>query len=243
MNEFLPGASKSFRLLNLPAELRLRIYEHALTAPDKAIRIYYSYQKDRVKPGLVLPLLRTCRQVHAEALEVLYENTVCVHANANRIGYPIIGSSQLPPPALANLRHLFIVLDVSDPPQLADDDYIDFRPFQAMVRLRRLRIAAVDEPEELESLEGWTDLLSHIIERVPSTCKLEYGTSNEDEKHFTARYCYSLGTLTTSEVPGDLLMRAAAYSQVQQGCKSGSDVDWRDSAAASPSTLDEVRTW
>lgn len=71
-----------FRLLDLPAELRMRIYEYALTAPDNAIRIYYSFQKCRVNPGLGLPLLRTCRQVYNEARDVLYqENTVLVQAN------------------------------------------------------------------------------------------------------------------------------------------------------------------
>lgn len=77
-----PAPPAPFRLLDLPAELRLRIYEHALTAPDHAIRIYYSYQRNRVNPNLALALLRTCRQVYSETQNIPYQqNAVYVHAH------------------------------------------------------------------------------------------------------------------------------------------------------------------
>ncbi|KAL0258072.1 hypothetical protein SLS55_007243 [Diplodia seriata] len=238
--------AKPFRLLDLPAELRLRIYEHALTAPDKTIRIYYSYQEHRTNPTLSLPLLRTCRQIHAEARDILcQENAVFVHADVHRLGHPVIGASQLPPAALARLRRLFVVLDILNSSQLTYDD-TDFRPFQAMVRLRQLRIAAVDEAglQQHRDLAGVTRLLSRLIERVPANCALDYAASTDAERAFVAPWTNAKpfrGLPATAEVPRDVLMRAAAYSQAVQGCKSGDEGDWRLDPAADP--LDEVRTW
>ncbi|KAF2139191.1 uncharacterized protein K452DRAFT_200644, partial [Aplosporella prunicola CBS 121167] len=131
-------------LLDLPAELRMRVYECALTAPDNAIRIYYSFHSNRHPHNLGLSLLRTCRQIHQEAHDVLYQaNTVLVHADCYRSASPAIGSLQLPPYALARLRSVFVVLDTSIS---VDFDYTqtDFRPFQGMVRLQRLRMAVVE---------------------------------------------------------------------------------------------------
>ncbi|KAL1627680.1 hypothetical protein SLS56_006212 [Neofusicoccum ribis] len=85
MESHLSDSPKPFRLLDLPAELRIRIYEHALTAPNKAIQIYYSFQRDRISPGLVLPLLRTCRQIQVETQDTLFlENTIFAPANTRR---------------------------------------------------------------------------------------------------------------------------------------------------------------
>ncbi|OJD32266.1 uncharacterized protein BKCO1_3900065 [Diplodia corticola] len=246
---------KPFRLLDLPAELRLRIYEHALTAPDKAIRVYYSYEKNRINPALSLSLLRTCRQVYAEARDVLFqENTVFIHADVHRIGNPVIGASQLPPPALSSIRRLFVVVDIIDSSHASSYAHADFRPFQAMVRLRHLRIAAIDDAEpppgreparRQRGLEGCTRLLSCLIERVPATCKLEYAAASGPEKQFVAPWCNLSPNCILHEVTRDALMRAAAYSQAEQGCKSGSDADWRrDPAAANlADPLDQVRTW
>lgn len=85
-----PSAPLISRLLSLPAELRLRIYQEALTAPDAAIRMYFSFQRNhRVQPRLGLGLLRTCRQIHAECQEVVVkENAVFAYADVMRAPRP-----------------------------------------------------------------------------------------------------------------------------------------------------------
>nr|OQO29000.1 hypothetical protein B0A51_03582 [Rachicladosporium sp. CCFEE 5018] len=81
-------ASPPCHLLALPPELRLRIYEALLPPGHCYFRIYpavYIHREaDRLVPraaGLEqsvrdVALLRTCRQVHAEATPVLYDHTI-----------------------------------------------------------------------------------------------------------------------------------------------------------------------
>ncbi|KAF2419877.1 hypothetical protein EJ08DRAFT_738765 [Tothia fuscella] len=62
----------TFPFLKLPAELRIKVYEHAFApAGDKTIEIGY-------KPRLNAPaqLLATCSQIHQEGKEILYTEMV-----------------------------------------------------------------------------------------------------------------------------------------------------------------------
>ncbi|KAF4312228.1 hypothetical protein GTA08_BOTSDO12112 [Botryosphaeria dothidea] len=239
-----PAPPAPFRLLDLPAELRLRIYEHALTAPDHAIRIYYSYQRNRVNPNLALALLRTCRQVYSETQNIPYQqNAVYVHAHCFLTASPIIPSMHLPPPATSRLRRLFVVLDTRDT-FLSANHAADFRPFQSMLQLRRLGLVVVAPPDAIPHAP-WQHLLAPVIERVPARCTIEYGAQSDAEKAFAALYCRSYREIVrVAEVPREALMRAAAYCQAEQGCKSGSDVDWRPEGEVDAlDAIEEVRTW
>ncbi|KAK8230797.1 hypothetical protein HDK77DRAFT_494091 [Phyllosticta capitalensis] len=179
-----PSAPLISRLLSLPAELRLRIYQEALTAPDAAIRMYFSFQRNhRVQPRLGLGLLRTCRQIHAECQEVVVkENAVFAYADCFQPSAPAIGSSQLPPPALHTIRTLFLVLDVSE----AYDSSLEalpspsslsnFAPLAQLAALRRLRVAVVARRRFCQGLQWWKALLGCVIERVPPECRVEWGS-------------------------------------------------------------------
>ena len=66
------GVVQNSRLLQLPSELRNRIYEFALTQPN-AIRLPLG-QSERDKRAL----LRTCHQIHDEAVGIYYGNNAFV---------------------------------------------------------------------------------------------------------------------------------------------------------------------
>lgn len=62
-------ASSGFRFLDLPSEIRIRIYELVLLLPDRLVDL------DPTNTRLVLPRLqcfRACKQMHAEAADVFY---------------------------------------------------------------------------------------------------------------------------------------------------------------------------
>ncbi|KAK6434765.1 hypothetical protein LTR95_009053 [Oleoguttula sp. CCFEE 5521] len=81
-------ASTPCRLLELPPELRLRIYEllfppskcyFGFAAYSQAMRKWrnYAYQReDRDQRLAAVALLRTCRVMHQEAAPVLYSRTI-----------------------------------------------------------------------------------------------------------------------------------------------------------------------
>lgn len=149
----------------------------------------------------------------------------------------------LPPPATSRLRRLFVVLDTRDT-FLSAHHAADFRPFQSMVRLQRLRLVVVAPPDAIPHAP-WQHLLAPVIERVPARCTIEYGAQSDEEKAFAALYCRSYREIVqVAEVPCEALMRAVAYCQAEQGCKSGSDVDWRPEGEVDAlEAIEEVRTW
>lgn len=149
----------------------------------------------------------------------------------------------LPPPATSRLRRLFVVLDTRDT-FLSANHAADFRPFQSMLQLRRLGLVVVAPPDAIPHAP-WQHLLAPVIERVPARCTIEYGAQSDAEKAFAALYCRSYREIVrVAEVPREALMRAAAYCQAEQGCKSGSDVDWRPEGEVDAlDAIEEVRTW
>lgn len=69
--------SKS-HLLALPAELRNKIYEHALIDPQ-CVRRHFTHLADPMAKSCPGPaLLQTCRQIRAEATELYYSNNTFI---------------------------------------------------------------------------------------------------------------------------------------------------------------------
>ena len=67
----------AFRLVDLPVELRMMIYRELLLSKVRVIRAQYgTYRRPLGNETLYPAILRTCRQVHAEAYMVLYGENV-----------------------------------------------------------------------------------------------------------------------------------------------------------------------
>jgi hypothetical protein len=103
-------------LLALPAELRLLIYGACL-APTGTLQFsstatHHYALAPRISPAL----LATCRQIHAEAEQVLYErNTLCLITNAEKTNKPLIAEFQCPQHVLQKLRRICLIFDVALP--------------------------------------------------------------------------------------------------------------------------------
>lgn len=146
-------AQASCRLLSLPTELRLKTYEYALTSADKAIRITQGRGPNPppwMKSQPAVNLLRTCRQIYHEAVDIFYErNTIFVFCDLQDRSQPIISEKAIPASALVRIRLLFIVLwavplyelgDISSSPEHIFR-HVGMQPFACLSRLRQLRVS------------------------------------------------------------------------------------------------------
>lgn len=71
------------RLLELPAELRIRIYEYCLAPTGTLCLTATKTTRYATTPTLAPKLLCTCRQIYTEALDLLHEqNRVCFSIDA-----------------------------------------------------------------------------------------------------------------------------------------------------------------
>ena len=67
--------AKPFPLTKLEKAIRERIYRYVLLPPDKKIHPYIKPWYDSTTPN-VIPLFLTCKQIHQEAVEVLYGEAI-----------------------------------------------------------------------------------------------------------------------------------------------------------------------
>lgn len=71
-------------LLELPAELRLRIFEYALAPTGVLSLLSSSAKRFTVSPTINSAILGTCRQINHEAADMLYsENEICLGVDAH----------------------------------------------------------------------------------------------------------------------------------------------------------------
>ncbi|KAF2166263.1 hypothetical protein M409DRAFT_23455 [Zasmidium cellare ATCC 36951] len=238
---------KPFRFLDLPAELRNWIYLEVMT-PGHISLNYGSYslgqvpkdKLDKVKQTKCeTQILATCRQIHDEAKDILYENTVCVASNNVDGMYPVIRQSLLPNHALSRLTSLtFAMVATKGPRQVYKElRRLNWTQFQHMTGLKKLRICIIEREDEAGETSQKRWILEQIIERVPKDCEVafESGAGFEDdiaqaiideldaEKAKFPEYRFT----DAYEVDGELLGALAEPFKSRQGCKSGSKRDYR----------------
>ncbi|KAH6876191.1 hypothetical protein BKA58DRAFT_381198 [Alternaria rosae] len=99
----------------LPAELRLKIYELVLCEQD-AIVVNPDEKADtcdrrdvfkfKTEPGRSVSILRTCKRLYHEAIDVLYSGNTLSFKSYRRF---VMFTRSIPPPRLASLMHITIV--------------------------------------------------------------------------------------------------------------------------------------
>ena len=73
---------QQFNLLELPPEVRKRVYRHLLLPPNSQIHPYHQAWYDMTTRN-VIPLFRTCRQVYREARECFYTLAIFTFRTSN----------------------------------------------------------------------------------------------------------------------------------------------------------------
>ncbi|KAK5170576.1 uncharacterized protein LTR77_005164 [Saxophila tyrrhenica] len=232
------ATSPRCHLIELPAELRLRIYEYAL-APTGSLFLTsnrdYRYQ---VEPTISPALLATCHQIHHEASSILYEqNSVCIKLDVTDNSFPIISSSRLPQRVLEKLQHICLILDgcgaVGASPSYAD---VDWTALTALVSLKTLRLTllAVGLPchpvwKHEDYFAGVNrycqDLVREVIERVPAATNIYYGTEEGSiERDIASRLVNAppISHYPAGEVDEETLAIAVSTLEAEPGSKSGS---------------------
>lgn len=226
-------------LLELPAELRLQIYVHAL-APTGSIALTSTREKRKATIPIVGPtLLRTCRGVYQEAADILYtDNSICITIDAHDTCWPTISEARLPQRVLEKIQHMTIILDCTTFSRAAYED-VDWMALTALTSLKTLRITILrvignpGGPMRLTSVrhpDMYDRLLIQVLERIPASTQVIYGTADDCEERkivdaVKARRQLGLtGSLQVLEVDGESLTDLSQSEEVQvaeQGCKSG----------------------
>ena len=224
-------------LMELPAELRLGIYEYAL-APTGTICLTRSRDKRYATTPVVAPtLLATCRQINEEASSILYEqNSVCIAVDAHDTCWPTVSESRLPQHVLERLQHVCVILDCCGSFRATYED-VDWNPFSALISLKTFRITVL-APQSAQqfgpyplSSETHAPLIQQLLERIPATTEVLYGTvtgSAEQEfaRWFAERQHRSKIAKTFRESDAEQMVDvAAAVEDLQQGCLSGTVED------------------
>jgi hypothetical protein len=163
------------RLLTLPPEIRLRVYEDVLS-PGVLWLTRNATKRFAIEPRISPPILATCRQIHYEAKNLIYtDNEITFTIDAHDTFAPVINESRLPQHALEKLQHVCIIVDCTATIQASLED-VDFTSLEALVSLRTLRLGfvlykspyVVEHGYEL----GLQYLITQILTRIPATTKI-----------------------------------------------------------------------
>ena len=227
-------------LLELPAELRMRIYEYAI-APTGFLALTSTKNKRRATVPILAPcLLATCRQIHSEAAHILYaENSICITVDAHDTCWPVVAESRLPQYVLERLQHLTVLLDCTSYFSASYED-VDWCAFGALISLKTLRLSLITVGGAPTGTSFVTrrllplpqliaGLWPEILERIPASTDIIYGTDVESDERRVAdrivetRQLGRLDKLTVMEVGGEELaeMGLEVTTYVERGRKSG----------------------
>ncbi|KAM3422266.1 hypothetical protein BST61_g2627 [Cercospora zeina] len=240
-----------FRFMDLPAELRNRVYVQLL-APKGFIVLSRMdspcgrrFDKPRrVESGSELDILCVSKEIYKEAKSILYrDNTVCVAAAIELSTYPCIDTHLLPDSYLPLLASMTLVVDlrVDDEPDNIWIDRANWLQVQKLTTLKNLRICFVETVGMRGDNSHKKVMLKNILERIPADCQLTFESEAVDEIDFVqeviedhesfVRRRTHLEARELYEVDGSLLEKLVnevkGKKGLEMGCKNGHERDYR----------------
>lgn len=179
------NSSNHSRLLSLPAELRLRIWEYSLAPTGTLILTTTTTKRFATNPIIAPALLRTCRQIHNEASSIIIaENSICITVDAHDTCWPTISESRLPQRVLEKLQHMCIILDCTATFRASYED-VDWTQVSALTSLKTLRLTTIARSRgqghnhrtngEIAKYYA-SNCLPHVLNRIPASTRVAYGT-------------------------------------------------------------------
>lgn len=166
--------------LDLPAELRLRIYTHVL-APSGTICLCRSFKHAQYGKGhdwLPVALLQTCTQIYNEASEVLFDRNLFVLNELEGIQRcdcqrprRILSGKPLPPHVYPRIMHLRLPVGILMHP-------CNLLALQSMVALKTLQIripcTIIDTPYCQAEAAKDALMLGAVPERIPACTRVSF---------------------------------------------------------------------
>lgn len=223
------------RILELPAELRVKIYEEALAPTGTLCLTATRSKRYATTPVLAPKLLCTCRQIYSEAQDILHQqNRVCFSIDAHDTSWPVISEKRLPQHALEKLEHAAIILDAATT-FYSSYENIDWTALTALTSLKRLQLSIMWQKEVSNSgPASWLDfydLLEEVLERLPASTIIAYGTNDGSPERamleaLAERRQRGRGTGTNAVTVQELTTAeyaevASVVGNIGQGAKSG----------------------
>lgn len=239
--------SSPFRFLDLPAEMRNRVYRAALSPGYISLQSCAAHHLPiGVSPPLATGILSASKQLAQESKDLIMESTFIVDVSLDSGIRPVINLQQLPEQILPKIQHIVLVLDFTRDYMLSPLK-ADWRPVQKMSGLKTVKICAIQvEPPYAVFVAGESlqkqhrDTIKTILECIPLTCQVDYGCESDSKaisEHVhdmrsriaTLRDVSRLD-LSKAEIvdASDLIATAEEIKEkTQKGIKNGSTVDYR----------------
>ncbi|KAF2769030.1 hypothetical protein EJ03DRAFT_109166 [Teratosphaeria nubilosa] len=239
-----------FRLMDLPPELRCCVYRE-LFSPTGYIDIRSgmvetrAFHEEHLITGLspinLTPaLLRTCRLIYKEAKDIIYEvnmfyvNSQLVYGSTMNLSM----ISQVPQAMLPRLKSIMLAVDAvgTNYSFLKNPFHCDWRDLQHLTALKAIRIVILFNLDRAIDVEECSKrLLEQILDRVPASATIIFGAREGPEQDHVEAYKRSIAQSERGKhygyapfaVGGQVLERAAEGLYANQGCKSGSERDYR----------------
>lgn len=233
-----------FRFLDLPAEMRNRVYDELLAPGD--IRHTTSYNRVRgnkffnTDSDCEPNILATCSQINREAKDILFaSNTICLTATVEWMISPIFDKRFLPDFILPNFTSLLLLVDCTNIDPRSNDkgtleSKVHWKQLQHMTGLKKIQICTLDWTAKIRvwgrHVDLRRDILRQIVDRIPEGCEVGFEAREgfEDEYVQDAIDGQGWGGEEPVEVEGGMLEGLFTEGvRGRQGWKSGSVRDYR----------------